>query len=609
MLELEFLLKSMATGKVNWASPEHFARCAFTLAARDYGFPEECEVQGVVDGLGDRGLDGIALAIGDTAILEADDVEDAITAARAGEPLRALFVQAKNQERIPEAEVKKFADSVQEFLTYPRDRFERLKPNPATLAFWNAYDQLRAAAPDLAKAAHVSLVFAYRGDWKDFTLINIARDDKEEAIKYKLPDLRYDYLIWDAAELVGAGNRVGPVNRRPLKNVALLAMSETAAPGYVGHVGARALVDLVSRPAGKKRIALDFMFADNVRAFLGTDNPRDNPGAAGLKAALAAGRQAQVLLCHNGVTIVAAEAALRKDGGTIDLISPQIVNGCQSAHIFVALADSLGDARIPLKIVVTEDPELIDEIVLASNTQATVDAYDLLARNKGLRGLESVFTRAEVPLVERIWLQRRRNQAVDFPDTWKTQDWSRVMQPRHLLDAFAASIGASPSTVHREPVRVLALAKDGVIFNERHEPTLYRALGWMVCNGRRWARRHGHSWRDRYVFGGTNAYPARHHFIHALWRLADLRPDDIEPAALLKSGAADTRFQALIKALLGHGDALSDAAGAAVKAAADALKRPLSSDLAGTDRMQQEVRAAADGRRGAVRKALGLPTP
>jgi hypothetical protein len=196
MLELEFLLKSMApNARTNWASPEHFARSAFALAARDYGFPEECEVRGVVDGLGDRGLDGVAFAIGDTAILDADDVEEAVAAAKSGEPLRALFLQAKNQDRIAEAEVKKFADSVQEFLIYPRAKFESLKPNPATLGLWSAYDAVRRAVPELAATAHVTLVFAYRGEWKDFTSINIARDDKEEAIKFKLPDVRYDYLI------------------------------------------------------------------------------------------------------------------------------------------------------------------------------------------------------------------------------------------------------------------------------------------------------------------------------------------------------------------------------------------------------------------------------
>jgi len=49
------------------------------------------------------------------------------------------------------------------------------------------------------------------------------------------------------------------------------------------------------------------------------------------------------------------------------------------------------------------------------------------------------------------------------------------------------------------------------------------------------------------------AYPARHQFVHALWRIVDARPDDVSVEHLAKGGGADQRFQTLIKAIVDKG--------------------------------------------------------
>ncbi len=598
--ELDDLLKKMASGGKNWNTPAHFARSATRLGLRDYGFPSELVARAHVDGFGDLGLDGVGIAIDDTPILESADVAEALAVPAASRVLRIFMLQAKRKDIIMEADAILFGSAAQKFLTLGHDDIKRLKPNPDALAQWECYDAVRKADPALAAQAHVTLLFAYRGDWRDFNTVNTARTQSETNIRNALPQVRVEFVVWGDEAIIAAGRRVGPEFKKRLSGVKLLPLPPGAAEGYLGYVTGQGLVDLVSRKAGGKLQAQDFFFFDNVRAFIGTNNDRNNPGAFALDKTIAGGKAARVLLCHNGVVIVASGGQLTASGDAIELSSPQIVNGCQSTNVLVNNAAKLGDCHVPIKIVITEDEDLKDAIVLASNTQAAVDDYDMLARNQGLRDLQTVFDRGEAQLHERIWLQRRRDEPIDWPEHWTNRDWARVMRPRHLLDAYAAAIRAMPHTAHDKPGKILELAQSGEAFGDEHEPTMYRALGWMVVTGRRWARRHNRKWQDLYTHSGPGSYPARHQFIHALWRIADAQPDAIAAPHIAKSGAADQRFQLLIKTLIDHGDALGDAAGEALEAAGKA-KGGLNRDLATRLYFTTAVAEAADAARPAIR--------
>ena len=599
-VELDDLLKKMASSGKDWNKPAHFAQCATRLGLRDYGFPSELEARAFVDGFGDLGLDGIGIAIDDTPILEPDDVAEALADKSNDHVLRVFMLQSKRKEIINESDAIVFGAAAQKFLTLGRDDIKRLKPSDDAFAQWECYEAVCKAAPAIAARAHATLLFAYRGQWKDFNTVNTARTQSETNIRNARPEIRVEFVVWGDEAIIAAGRRVGPEFKKKLTGIQLLPLPAGAACGYLGYVTGQGLVDLVSRKVGGKLQAQDFFFYDNVRAFLGAGDERNNPGAVGLSQTISAGKQAQILLCHNGVVIVASRGELVDGGAAIELSSPQIVNGCQSSNVLVANATKLDGCHVPVKIVVTEDEDLKDAIVLASNTQAAVDDYDMLARNQGLRDLQSAFARGDAQLHERVWLQRRRDEPVDWPDHWDKKDWTRVVRPRHLLDSFAAAVRGVPHTAHERPGKILEMAQKGEVFAVEHEPTMYRALGWLVVTARRWARRHNQKWQDLYTHSGAGAYPARHQFVYALWRIADARPDDVAEASLGKSGTADQRFQALIKALVDHGDALGDAAGAAVTQAAKAKGSSLNRDIAQRQYFTEAVRKAADDMRAAA---------
>jgi len=605
--KLDDLLRLMASEaglprSKDWNTPAHFAKTAIRLGLRDYGFPIEVEAGAFTDGFGDLGLDGVALALGDIPLISTDDVPSAVEAAGGRSPLRILLLQSKRKDIVTEKDAVFFGSAAQKFLALTAKEIERLKPSAAARAQWEIYDALRHANRVLADSAHVTMIFAYRGDWRDFATVNTARSQAEMNIRNAFPNIRVEFVVWGEDGIIAAGERVGPAFQKTLKDVTLVPLPEGAAAGFIGYVAGSALVEMISRKNKGLLEAEDHMFFENVRAFMGTESQRANPGAVGLQNSLRARTQDRILLCHNGVVIVAAKGEFVEANGaksegfpmpsTIRLTSPQVVNGCQTCNVLVENVAFVEGCYIPLKIVVTENDDLKNSIILASNTQAAVDDYDMLARHEGLRALQHTFERGEAPLRERIWLQRRREEPVDWPSHWERPDWSRVVRPRHLIDAYAAAILGIPHTAHDAPGRILELGRSGDAF--ALDPTLYRALGWLVVTGRRWARRHGKNWQDRYAHSGAGAYPARHQYVFALWRLVDDTPDATSKAVLGKSAVADQRLQTIIKRLVEHNERYGDAAGKVVEEAVGSKGDRLDRALAARKYFTEAVMKTAD---------------
>ncbi|MDP1910242.1 MAG: hypothetical protein Q8K85_18245, partial [Hyphomicrobium sp.] len=174
---------------------------------------------------------------------------------------------------------------------------------------------------------------------------------------------------------------------------------------------------------------------------------------------------------------------------------------------------------------------------------------------------------------------------------------SRNLTPRQLLDGFIASYLAQPHTVHTGGERGRALVDSGKVFAADHEPNSYRALGWMIVRGRLWASASGAwAWQDHAdrETRNANAYPARHQFTYALWRLCADDPDDVE---LGRSPAANRKFQRIVDRLRDDriGLALAQLAGQAVKDACGGAR--LTQQLARTAPFTADVRDAATKRR------------
>lgn len=114
------------------------------------------------------------------------------------------------------------------------------------------------------------------------------------------------------------------------------------------------------------------MFHGNVRAYLGP-NERVNryirDSLVGERAA-----QAEFALRNNGVTIIASRAERVAGTDRLRLKNFQVVNGCQTSNVlFQNRAHLTKEARLPIKIVATDDVAVGENIILGLNRQTQID--------------------------------------------------------------------------------------------------------------------------------------------------------------------------------------------------------------------------------------------
>lgn len=567
-------------------------------------------------GAGAFHIDGGALAVGDEPVTDIEAARaSALEAVERRGPVHAgmrpirprlLLVRGAFSMDLDASDVDAFGRDAQSLLTGDPDDLLDASVEHGRLA--TLFNVMRLVTQD-AEAPfepRIDLIYATPSEARP-------SDQAEAAMKVRIADLQaafpsadLRFSFWSAEELIAAYERVALSAVGMLRGARLLALprveasSQTedgkpigAAFGWIGVAPARSIVDLVIAQDGAPDPRL---FYDNVRHYLGPED-EENPGAAGLAQTLSDGEASQVVLRHNGVTIVARGAefsriADRRDGAAdLMLREFQIVNGAQTVFTLCALAEDVEGAQLPVKVVVTEDEQVKDGVVLGANTQSAVDRFDMLARRPELRALQHAFDAAPRGAPEKLWLQRRR--AEPFRMRINPQ---RIVTPRQLMEGFAAAIQGAPHRVHDAPLNLL----DDVpfrIFHKNHEPTVYLAVGWLIVAGRRWAERRELYWADRLGATRPDAYAARHQYLYALFRLVDEDPDDIP---LERAPRAAERFRPLLEVFATRdGAALADLAGVIVHEAAGG--KPLSQELVRAVSFTDTVRRLTDEARARIR--------
>ena len=156
----------------------------------------------------------------------------------------------------------------------------------------------------------------------------------------------------------------GVVRTVELNRTAVFPRIDGVDDAYVGLLPGDEFLKLVSTTDGELNREL---FYDNVRDFQG-NNPVNNE----INHTLAdEARRRNFPLLNNGVTIVARSITRRGDSFTISDF--QIVNGCQTTHVlFQNKASMDADTFIPIKLVATNDSQVVAEVIKATNRQTAV---------------------------------------------------------------------------------------------------------------------------------------------------------------------------------------------------------------------------------------------
>ena len=145
------------------------------------------------------------------------------------------------------------------------------------------------------------------------------------------------------------------------------------------------------------------LFYDNVR-----DNQGKNKVNKQILKTLESENPDSFSVLNNGVTIIANFGDLT--GREANIKDYQIVNGCQTSYVLFANKDNkdLDEIQIPLRLIITKDSDVRDDIILSTNNQTTVRPAQLSAMSSFQKGLE-VYYRVQFNYGE-IYYERRSKQ-------------------------------------------------------------------------------------------------------------------------------------------------------------------------------------------------------
>lgn len=194
-------------------------------------------------------------------------------------------------------------------------------------------------------------------------------------------------------------------------------------------------------------------------------------------------RRERFAALNNGITIVTR--GLKVVGDDIVIDDFQIVNGCQTCHVLFQQRDQLTDAvHVSVRIVHSQDEDLINGIVAATNRQTVITEEDLSAREEFHRLLEDYFYRGRDKR-HCLYYERRSKQYSESRDVEKT----RVISRAQLTRAYVAMFLGEPARLGH--YKTLLATRGRELFVDGQQPIAYYTaaatsyrLDWLIRNRR-----------------------------------------------------------------------------------------------------------------------------
>ncbi|MBK8431289.1 MAG: AIPR family protein [Chloroflexi bacterium] len=137
---------------------------------------------------------------------------------------------------------------------------------------------------------------------------------------------------------------------------------------YIALVKAENFVkSLLTGDNGRLKLGI---FDENIRSFLGSENPVNADIAETLKSE----SQRQLFsVLNNGITVVAPEITLTPNTKEIDIANYQIINGCQTSNTLWECKDLLTDnVNVVVKFIQSPDTDVSMSIISATNSQTGI---------------------------------------------------------------------------------------------------------------------------------------------------------------------------------------------------------------------------------------------
>jgi hypothetical protein len=436
---------------------EHFA--AFVTARRH--FSESFDTNDVITGSGgDTGIDAIAVIVNGSLVADLEELREQITVAGYLD-VTFVFVQAHSAAGFDAKTIGNFGFGVLDFFS----EAPKLPRNENVAA---AAEIMAAIFKESSKFKRGNpacrLYYVTTGKWQgDETL-----EGRRAAVVADLEGTQLfrevDFSPIDADQLhkLYRQTRNAVTREFNFSNKATIPDIPGVSESYLGVLPWSEFRKLLQDDSGDM---LGVLFYDNVRDWLDFNTVNEEIGATLDNA------KRQFVLMNNGVTIIARN--LRVTGNKFLVEDYSIVNGCQTSHVLFDRREEIDDAvMIPVRLIGTQDEDVINAIIRATNRQTEVKEEQFYALQEFSKDLERYFQTFDD--AHKLYYERRTRQYDRLPI-----EKTRVTTPATMIKAFAAMFLGEP---HRTSRNYAALrAKVGTeIFVKGHRMEPYYAAAFAL---------------------------------------------------------------------------------------------------------------------------------
>jgi hypothetical protein len=405
---------------------EVFEFLAFEEVLKDFDLSREEIEAGWVDGRDDGGIDGFFVFVNGHLL------QDVLTFAwpKRNAEVEVRILTCKHHETFQQAPINTLLASIPELFDLGRDTSELCNRYSAELLaaralLHTAYRRLSIARPVVT----FRFVYVSRGDSSAVAPNIRARADQlVGTVKALFSQCTATFDFVGAAELVSLYRRIKTFSL----SLPVLECITRESGSYVALARLGDYYRFVTDENGKLR---RYLFESNVRDYLGENRVNEDIGES-LKAA----EGPEFWWLNNGITLLVTAAIAV--GKALQLHDVQIVNGLQTTETifrhFSSGSITSAERGLLVKVVVSSDPAVRDQIIRATNNQSSVEAASLHATDKLQRDIEAVLERHD------WYYERRKNY---YRNIGKAP--ARFVTPLYLAGGYVSLVMKNPVAAAR----------------------------------------------------------------------------------------------------------------------------------------------------------------
>lgn len=433
--------------------------CNYAITFNRVG--SQFDAQDITTGPDEDGIDGVAVIINEEVCLSKEDAETLFSSEKKNNDVELVFVQSKTSESFDLGDFLKFKEAVLRFLE--SDSYD--SPDEVLVSANETYNYCLSNVPKI-RGGKPRLTARY---------VTTGRYEQPEAIEKALAQFRsaagklgyfsaVDIHVLGRDEITSLWVKTysGITAALPVFSSAPLPTIAGVDEAYLVVAKATDIVDELLK--GEDGALRTQVFEENVRAFLGSDNPVNASIADTLSDAKASTR---FPVMNNGITIVSPD--VRVQGNLIHLENFQIVNGCQTSNVLFEHRDTLGaGVMVNLKIVETKNEDIFADLVRATNSQSKVDEDQFYSLRPIVRRIEQYFNSFQDD-ESRLYFERRDRQFVglEIPAI-------RIFSLYIVAKCVCAMFLRRPDLAYKYPKRMYEQLGEK-IFSDKNKESIYYA--------------------------------------------------------------------------------------------------------------------------------------